>query len=180
MALRKSRLAKEPEPSGEIKQAATMWLKKRGVELTEIANLVYEIQKGYIPDLETKDCLESVERVLEKREVQYAILTGLSLDTLAEKGLIEEPLLSTLWRDDGLFGIDEILALSVVNVYGSIGLTNFGYLDKLKPGVIGELNRNKGERVNTFLDDLVAAIAAAAAGRIAHRHRDGTLRQRPC
>lgn len=180
MALRKSRLIKEPEPSAEIKEAAIGLLKKRGVGLPEIAQLVYEIQKDYIPDLQLEDCLTSVERVLEKREVQYAVLTGVALDTLAEKGLLDEPLLSTLWRDDGLFGIDEILALSVVNVYGSIGLTNFGYLDKLKPGIIGELNRRKSERVNTFLDDLVAAIAAAAAGRIAHRHRDGTLRQVPC
>ena len=55
-----------------------------------------------------------------------------------------------------------------MNVYGSIGLTNFGFLDKEKIGIIKELDCEKGERVNTFLDDLVAAIAAAAVSRIAH------------
>ena len=76
-----------------------------------------------------------------------------------------------LRNDDNLYGIDEILSLSIVNVYGSIGLTNFGYLDKLKPGIIGSINDKKNS-VNTFLDDIVAAIAAAASARIAHRARE--------
>ena len=71
-------------------------------------------------------------------------------------------------RDEGLYGIDEVLVLSIVNVYGSIGLTNFGYVDKLKPGIIGELNDSKDEHCNTFIDDIVGALAAAAASRIAH------------
>ena len=64
--------------------------------------------------------------------------------------------------------IDEIIPLSIVNIYGTIGLTNYGYLDKEKVGIIKELDNKEGKRVNTFLDDLVAAIAAAAASRIAH------------
>ncbi|HEY8489236.1 MAG TPA: phosphatidylglycerophosphatase A, partial [Thermaerobacter sp.] len=57
----------------------------------------------------------------------------------------------------------------ITNVYGSIGLTNFGYLDKVKLGVIERLNNEKAQgRVQTFLDDLVAGVAAAAAARIAH------------
>ncbi len=75
--------------------------------------------------------------------------------------------MSLLQKDDGLYGVDEILALSIVNIYGSIGLTNFGYLDKKKPGVIGKINDEKNGKVNTFLDDIVAAIAAATASRIA-------------
>ena len=71
-------------------------------------------------------------------------------------------------RDEGLYGIDEILCLSIVNVYGSIGLTNFGYVDKIKPGIIGKLNDEKSNCCNTFIDDVVGALAAAAASRIAH------------
>ena len=71
-------------------------------------------------------------------------------------------------RDESLYGIDEVLVLSIVNVYGSIGLTNFGYVDKLKPGIIGKLNDEKSEMCNTFIDDIVGALAAAAASRIAH------------
>ncbi|HBT47007.1 MAG TPA: phosphatidylglycerophosphatase A [Peptococcaceae bacterium] len=155
-----------------LKYLTIEWLQRRGVDLEDIASLVYTIQKKYVPGLTIEYCRESVERVLEKREVQNAVFTGLSLDEMAEKGLFEEPLSEMLCSDDGLYGIDEVLALSIVNIYGSIGLTNFGYLDKVKPGILGKINQEKGERVNTFLDDLVAAIAAAAAARIAHQSRD--------
>ncbi|NMA84662.1 MAG: phosphatidylglycerophosphatase A, partial [Epulopiscium sp.] len=37
--------------------------------------------------------------------------------------------------------------------------------------IIKELDEAKGNVVNTFLDDLIAAIAAAAASRIAHSDR---------
>ena len=59
-----------------------------------------------------------------------------------------------------------------MNVYGTIGLTNFGYLDKEKIGIIKDLDEEKGTQCNTFLDDLVAGIAAAAASRIAHKERE--------
>ena len=64
------------------------------------------------------------------------------------------------------------MALSVVNVFGSIGLTNFGYLDTAKKGVIGEIDKKsrKPEQVNTFFDDLISAIAAAAASKMAHQY----------
>lgn len=164
-----------PKPN-PTRQIAVAWLQKRGVTPMDIAELVFEIQKVYIKSLTMDQCLESVERVLDKREVQNAILTGLSLDTMAERGLLEEPLLTMLRTDDGLYGIDEIMALSVVNIYGSIGLTNFGYLDKIKLGIVGRTNKHLNGQVNTFLDDLISAVAAAAAARIAHRDRDGTLR----
>lgn len=146
-------------------------LEDRGVTLREIAEVVHEIQKGYYDSLPLEECLESVEAVVKKREVQNAILTGLALDILAEQGKLPEPLQSIVAGDDFLFGVDEIVALSITNIYGSIGLTNFGYLDKTKPLVIGRLNSSKNGQCHTFLDDLVAAIAAAAASRIAHARR---------
>jgi phosphatidylglycerophosphatase A len=53
-------------------------------------------------------------------------------------------------------------------LYGTIGLTSYGYLDKEKFGIIKELDTKKNGKVNTFLDDLVAGIASAAASRYAH------------
>ncbi len=147
-------------------------LNERGVTLADIAALTLELQLPYVKTLTQEICIEHVERVVMKREVQNAILTGLELDILAEKKLISEPLLSMLLNDYGLYGIDEILALAIVNVYGSIGFTNFGYVDKLKPGIIKKLDdagKNKGT-CHTFLDDIVGAIAAAAASSIAHRY----------
>lgn len=147
-------------------------LSERGVELVDIATLTWELQKPYVKDITLETCLAHVERVVMKREVQHAILTGLELDILAEQHKLSEPLLSMLLGDYGLYGIDEILALSIVNVYGSIGFTNFGYVDKLKPGIIGEIDRagHASGRCNTFLDDIVGAIAAAAASSIAHKY----------
>lgn len=152
-------------------KAVVKMLEDRGVTLREIAEVVLEIQKGYYDVLTLEECLDGVESVMKKRETQHAILTGVALDTLAEEQKLPEPLQSIVAEDDFLFGVDEVLALSITNVYGSIGFTNFGYLDKTKPMIIGNLNNHKGGRCHTFLDDLVAAIAAAAASRIAHQRR---------
>lgn len=146
-------------------------LAERGARVEEIAELVHQIQSPYYNDLAMEQCLDAVNTVLGKREVQHAVLTGLVLDMLTEQGKVPEPLGSIIEKDDFLFGVDEILAVAITNVYGTIGLTNFGYLDKLKPGLIGRLD-SANDRVNTFLDDLVSGIAAAAAARIAHQHGD--------
>ncbi|TVP84616.1 MAG: phosphatidylglycerophosphatase A [Acholeplasmataceae bacterium] len=147
-------------------------LNERGVELEDIAKITYDLQIKYVPTLTFDLCVEHVHKVVMKREVQNAILTGLELDIMAEKGLMSEPLSTMLLHDYGLYGIDEVLALAIVNVYGSIGFTNFGYVDKLKPGIIKVLDDQGKEegRCNTFLDDIVGAIAAAAASSIAHNY----------
>jgi len=152
-----------------IEKKARHWLTERGVTVQDIADLVFYLQKKYHDDLKMEDCIENVDRVLAKREVQNAILTGIQLDILAEKGLLEEPLLSTIKVDEGLYGVDEVLAFSIVNVYGSIGFTNYGYIDKKKPGILERLNDKSSGSCHTFLDDLVGAIAAAASSRLAHR-----------
>ena len=144
-------------------------LEERGVILEDIAQITLDLQIKYLPNLTFEFCLEHVKKVVMKREFQNAILTGLELDVLAEKGLISEPLSTMLLNDYGLYGIDEVLALAIVNVYGSIGFTNFGFVDKLKPGIIKKLDDEgkKEGKCNTFLDDIVGAIAAAAASSIA-------------
>lgn len=147
-------------------------LERRGVTLEDIGKIVMFLQSKYYEDLTVEICVENIRSVLKKREIIHAILTGIALDEMAEKKLLPEPLQTIVETDEGLYGIDEIIPLSIVNVYGTIGLTNFGYLDKEKIGVIKELDEMKGKAVNTFLDDLVAAIAAAAASRIAHSRED--------
>lgn len=159
--------AKKPVSLSE--QTARKWLQERGVTIQHIADLVFYLQEKYHPKLEMKECIHNVERVLSKREVQNAILTGIQLDILAEKGLLEQPLQEMIEIDESLYGVDEILAFSIVNVYGSIGFTNYGYIDKQKPGILKDLNDKSSGKCHTFLDDLVGAIAAAASSRLAHR-----------
>ncbi|WFA07862.1 phosphatidylglycerophosphatase A [Tissierella sp. Yu-01] len=152
----------------DLKKKSIEMLEKRGVRLEDIAEIVLYLQSKYYPGLTLEICIENIDAVLSKREIIHAILTGIALDELAEKKLLPEPLQTIVETDEGLYGIDEIIPLSIVNVYGTIGLTNYGYLDKEKIGIIKELDSKKGVECNTFLDDLVAAIAAAAASRIAH------------
>ena len=154
--------------NAKVTAAARRRLAERGVRTEEIAELVLFLQKQYIPGLTLEDCVESVERVLEKREVQNAILTGIQLDMLCERGELFAPLQEMVKNDEGLYGVDEILAMSIVNIYGTIGYTNFGYIDKMKPGILERLNDKNDGYIHTFLDDIVGAIAAAASSRIAH------------
>ncbi|TSB46694.1 phosphatidylglycerophosphatase A family protein [Alkalicoccobacillus porphyridii] len=158
-------------PCETVEMAARKKLADRGVTVEAIAQIVYDLQKPYAENLDMASCLESADAVLNKREIQHAILVGVELDELAEKGLLSEPLLSMVRQDEGLFGVDETIALGSVFGFGSIAVTTFGYLDKQKVGIIEELDREKN-RVHTFLDDLVASIAASASARLAHRIRD--------
>lgn len=155
----------------DIYQYTINLIQQRGVKLSDIAELTYMLQKGYYPELTMEKYLENVRHVLKKREIQNAFLTGIQLDLLAEKKSLIAPLQKMVFEDDGLYGIDEVLSIAILNIYGSIGLTNYGYIDRLKPGVLKRLNEKNGEQVHTFLDDLIGALAAAAAARIAHSHK---------
>lgn len=158
--------------SKEIKAAALEKLAARGVKLEDIAEIVHEMQSPYNANLTMIECLDSVKAVLEKRELQHALLVGIELDVLAEKRMLSEPLQTLVEMDEGLFGCDETLALGSVLGYGSIAVTTFGHLDKHKIGVIKRLDTKIGGGIHTFLDDLVASIAASASSRLAHRYRD--------
>jgi phosphatidylglycerophosphatase A len=163
--------------SKDVKVAVDKLLKERGVTVEDIALIVHEMQLPYHSNLKMESCIESVKAVLEKREIQHALLVGIELDVLAEKGLLSEPLQSIVASDEGLFGCDETLALGSVLAYGSIAVTTFGHLDKNKVGIIKKLDTKVGKAVHTFLDDLVASVAASASSRIAHRLRDTEERE---
>lgn len=158
--------------SEQVLQATKSALKRRGVSIEEIAKIVLEMQLAYNIGLTLDHCIESVESVLKKREMQHAILVGIELDELAEKKMLSAPLQQIVESDEGLFGVDETIALGSVFTYGSIAVTTFGHLDKNKIGIIKKLDTKIGNGVHTFLDDLVASIAACASSRIAHRTRD--------
>lgn len=144
---------------------------QRGVKLSDIAEVTLWLQEEYIPGLSIEECLVHVEKVLKKREVLNSVLTGIALDMLADQKMLPEPLQEIVEEDDSLYGVDEILVLGIVNVYGSIGFTNYGYVDKSKYGIIKYLDEQENQ-CNTFMDDIVGAVAAAAASRMAHRYRD--------
>ncbi|TDQ42156.1 phosphatidylglycerophosphatase A family protein [Aureibacillus halotolerans] len=155
-----------------VAQAAKDLLIERGVTIKDVADIVYQMQAPYNVNLSFDECIESVEAVLEKREIQHALLVGIELDKLAEKKMLSEPLQSIVESDEGLFGVDETIGFGAVFGYGSIAVTTYGHLDKQKIGIIRELDTKQEHGVHTFLDDLVASVAANASSRLAHRLRD--------
>jgi phosphatidylglycerophosphatase A len=150
-------------------------LAERGVTIDDIADCARFLQADFHVNLRKEEFVASVRKVISKRETQYAIMTAIELDKMAERGMMSDKVLQgLLLKDDPLYGVDEVLAYGICNTYGSIALTNFGYIDKKKYGIIEKLNQagHDGKHCNTFLDDIVGAIAASAAGRFAHRFND--------
>lgn len=148
-------------------------LNERGVELKDIVECVVFLQKDYIENIDEAQICEIVKGVLAKREVQHALLTGVNIDIQVENNEFGSSSINkVIYEDQGLYGIDEVLAYGICNLYGSIALTNYGYIDKVKPGIIGELNDPNSGKCHTFLDDIVGAIAAAAASKLAHSQID--------
>lgn len=146
-------------------------LKMRGVSVDDIIDIVLMLQSPYIDDLSREEIEEDIFEILAKREVYHTVLTGIAIDIAVEENkLFDQEIMDSMRGDYGLFGVDEVLAYGICNLYGSIALTNFGYVDKMKPGIIGVVNDDL-TRVNTFLDDIIGAIAASAASKLAHTHK---------
>ena len=152
---------------GEIKdlEKRLACLQEKYEDLTE--ELENERLTGMISD-ETWSYQELLN-VLHKRELLNNAMVALELDRLAEEGQIKEPLLTIIRNDAGVFGVDEALALQTANIYGTIGVTNFGYLDRVKYGIIKQYDEDN-DQVNTFIDDLLGAIVAALCGKLAHKY----------
>lgn len=150
-------------------------LKSRGVEIDDICEAARFLQQDYRPDLTKEDMKNDVMKVLNKREVQFSVMTAIELDRLVEQDkMIDKDLQEILMSDEGLYGVDEVLAYGICNLFGSIALTNFGYIDKKKYGIVDVLNTDGKSTgtCNTFIDDVVGAIAASAASKFAHGSRE--------
>ena len=100
-----------------LKTEAISLLQSRGVSLDEIVDCVYFLQQEYHQNLDKKILMESVLSVLDKREVQFALMTAIELDIMTEKKRFENKNLeAVIARDEGLFGTDEVLAYGICNL----------------------------------------------------------------
>lgn len=147
-------------------------LSQHRITIHDIALIGYDSQYKYQPDLTLAQVEEAVGSILHKRVVQHQIWVALELDRLAEAHLLESPLQDLIEGDDSLFGVDETLGTAIAMSYDTIGVTNYGLIDKTKVGLVGELDRlgKTTDAVTTFADDIVDALAAAAASKIAHNY----------
>lgn len=153
----------------EMERINVETLNARGVTIEDIAKVAYMQQRKYSDKVTLEICIESVGKILSLRDVFHLVQLGIEIDRMAEEGMFKGPIQDILRYDLGVFGIDEIFGLDIARLYGAIGQTNFGDIDVNKPGIIGRLNnegKGDGPRCHTFLDDIVGAIAAAAATRV--------------
>lgn len=147
------------------------YFESKSIHVEDIADITYAMQLKYEPELTRPEAVDAVIDVLHKREVMNNAMVGIALDQLATTNQLPEPLQSIVENDSGVFGVDELLAEGGISgIYGKIASTNFGYLDREKRGILKELDTVKDEGVNTFLDDIIAAVAAAAGAKIAHKY----------
>lgn len=153
-----------------MKEKCLSLLGQRGVTMEDLIELVMFLQRDYIEEIDEKEIREDIYEILDKREVYHSVFTGIAIDKAVEEDLLfDAGLNEVIHHDEGLYGVDEVLAYGICNLYGSIALTNFGYVDKVKPGIIGRLNDDTNY-CHTFLDDIVGAIVASAASKLAHTH----------
>lgn len=146
-------------------------LAERGVTMDDMAGLVYDLQKPYNPNLPYEVCVENIKGVLRKQQTYHTIQLCVKVDKGVETGEFGDQFTNIVGNDEGLYGIDEVANLTISYIYGSIGLTNFGFLDKSKPKIIGELDSDHTDgKCNTYLDDTICAIVSAACGRLAHNN----------
>jgi len=144
-------------------------LASRGVTLDDIVDIVDMLQRPYSPDLDRKVCEHHVLAVLRKQQTFHAVQLAIKIDAGVEHNEFSKQYNHIVGSDEGLFGVDESIATAIPLMYGTIALTNFGYLDKAKIGIIKELDSDHtGGKCNTFVDDLVCGLVAAACGRLAH------------
>lgn len=143
-------------------------LLERGVCIKDIAQIAYNQQSKYNSNINMEDCIASVEKILSYRDIFHLVQLSIEIDRLTEENAFRSPIQDIMRADLGMFGIDEIFGLSIAQMYGTIGQTNFGDIDVNKPGIVKELNElGKKEKCHTFLDDVVGALAAAASTRVA-------------
>jgi phosphatidylglycerophosphatase A len=143
--------------------------KQKNVTPDAVAQVVYDLQHKFMPQVTLEEYQAEVINMMHKREFLNNAMVGLALDDLAAEDALPEPLNAIIKNDVGVFGVDETISLGVAQLSGSIGSTNYGYLDRTKPGILHDLDNENGQ-VNTFIDDLVGALASAVAGKMAHKY----------
>jgi len=146
-------------------------LHRRGVTLTHLVDMVLVLQQPYNVNLTIEDCTEHVLGVLRKQQTYHTIQLCTQIDEGVEQGVFGAQFQEIVANDEGLYGVDEAVNTSISMMYGMIAITNFGFLDKAKPGIIGELDSDHSNgKCNTFMDDTVCALVSASCARLAHNH----------
>lgn len=154
----------------ELHQYVVRKFDENGIDFHSMANDVFDLQHRFYDDLTHNECLDAVYKVIQKRDVLQNIAVGIALDEIANRKELPEPLQTIVESDRGVFGVDELLATGIAQIFGTIGVSNYGRLDIFKTTDAKRLDEEQKQVgiVHTFLDDDVSAIIASACAKIAH------------
>ena len=157
-------------PDKELKKYVLDYFDEMNISLEQIAAQAVEHQSRFIEGLTLEDGKKRLYRILNKREVLNALAVAVQLDKLANKGMLDEPLQTLVANDAGTLGVDETMAISLAQLFGSISTTNYGYLDVHKSKEAKKLDdlQKSGKKITVFIDDMVSALQASVESSLAH------------
>ena len=141
----------------------------QGITIKEMAREAKEDQDkhhGITASLETY--IKAIEHQLHKHDVMSIIMTGITIDRLAEKKMLPSPLQAIVENDLPLYSTDELLSIALTQMYSGIAVTNYGSRDVTKKKLAKRIDESK-THVNCFLDDIVSAIIAGAEAAVANK-----------
>lgn len=96
------------------------------------------------------------------------VMIALALDNMASAKALPDPLQDIVENDMWTMGTDELLAIGLAQLRGSIAVTNYGHVDVEKHGIIKDVDEDS-TRVTTFLDDIIGALASSVMAHVAHK-----------
>ena len=165
-----------PMPSEDASKIEFIFwrFKELGITGQDLVQIAFNKQREFIDNLTFEDVKVALKKVLSKREIQHALVTGISLDVLVENELLPNPLEKIVKEDRGTYGVDELL-MDASMLYGSIALTNSLGLDTHKSGIIKRIDElgKTSEYTTTFLDDLLCVLIGCTEGYLAHKYEVG-------
>lgn len=144
------------------------YLNGKAVTEKDIGELAMGLQKKFLPEVPLEKYISATLEISMKWDILNCCMVGIALDKAATNKQLDEPLQTIMDEDLGVFAVDEVLAYyGFATLYGGIGITSAGWLDKEKTGIIAKLDQDNTS-VNVFLDDLIVGLVACVSAKIAH------------
>ena len=148
------------------------YLNSKGVTEEDIGKLAMGLQKKFLPEVPLEKYISATLEISKKWDILNCCMVGIALDKAASNKQLDEPLQTIMDEDLGVFAVDEVLAYyGFATLYGGIGITSAGWLDKEKTGIIAKLDQ-ENNYVNVFLDDLIVGLVACVSAKIAHDYTE--------
>ena len=140
----------------------------QGITIKEMAREAKEDQDKHDVKASLEAYIRAIEHQLHKHDVMSIIMTGITIDRLAEKKMLPSPLQAIVENDLPLYSPDELLSIALTQMYSGIAVTNYGSRDVHKTKLAKRIDESK-THVNCFLDDIVSAIIAGSEAAVANK-----------